>query len=249
MKKVFGLLGFPLSHSFSQAYFSKKFADLELPDYRYDLFSYQTIDEFYTDILLKKESETEILLGFNVTIPYKIAIIDHLDDLDDTAKAVGAVNTVLKKDGKLIGFNTDISLPLPSIKTTALHALLLGTGGASRAVAYALKKKNIPFQQISRQADKSRNILSYDDLKGLDLIDFQLIINATPVGMYPNIAAKPDLNYTELTENHFLYDLVYNPTETAFLREGIDRNCMTQNGLAMLYAQAEAAWEIWNRVG
>ncbi len=243
MKKHFGLLGFPLSHSFSQAYFSKKFADLGLDNYDYNLFSYENIQTFHTEILVQKEG----LCGFNVTIPYKLAIIDYLDELDETAKAVGAVNTVLKKEGKLIGFNTDIHLPLPTIqqRQTALHALLLGTGGASKAVIYALKQQNIPFLQISRQADKSRNILSYEELKAMDLANFQLIINATPLGMHPNIHAKPDLNYTQLTENHFLYDLVYNPAETAFLQEGSKRNCATQNGLAMLYAQAEAAWTIW----
>ncbi len=244
---LFGLLGFPLTHSFSKGYFTKKFEDLGLKNHHYAIFAYQNIDEFYENILKK----TPTLVGFNVTIPHKIAVMDYLDALDETAQAVGAVNTVVRKDGKWIGYNTDICLPLPAQTRkpdeTQRKALLLGTGGASKAVIYVLKKENLGFLQVSRQADAARNIIDYDQLKTMNLADFQLIINTTPLGMVPNITTKPDLNYAQLTENNFLLDLVYNPTETAFLREGLQRNCGIQNGLPMLYAQADAAWDIWNQ--
>jgi shikimate dehydrogenase len=238
-----GLLGFPLTHSFSQGYFRKKFADLGIIDYEYDLFSFETLDEFTANVLVKNDN----LRGFNVTIPHKIAIIGLLDALDETAQAVGAVNTVLKKNGKLIGFNTDIHLPFPQkiLEKTDIQALVLGTGGASKAVIYALNRYKIPFTQVSRTGDASTKIMSYALLKTHNLADYALIINTTPLGMYPNIATKPDLNYDQLTAAHFLYDLVYNPAETAFLREGIMRRCRVQNGLPMLYAQAEAAWSVW----
>lgn len=128
----------------------------------------------------------------------------------------------------------------------ALNALVFGTGGASRAAIYALQKQGIAVTQVSRTADETRQIISYDDLKKRDLSEFQLLVNATPLGMYPNLDTKPDLNYKQLNESHFLYDLVYNPAETAFLREGKRRNCGIQNGLPMLHAQAEAAWKIWS---
>ncbi len=269
---LFGLLGFPLSHSFSKGYFTQKFIDLGLENHRYEVFSYENIEDFYQNIL-KKMPE---LRGFNVTIPHKIAIMDYLDEIDETARAVGAVNTVARENGKWIGYNTDISLVLPVENSVLRHdvlnrsaiysskkkenalqnpdflsnrggatVLLLGTGGASKAVIYVLKKQNIPYLQVSRMEDNLRNIISYEQLKTMFLADFQLIINATPLGMYPNIASKPDLDYGQLTERNFLLDLVYNPAETAFLQEGLQRGCGIQNGLPMLYAQADAAWEIW----
>ncbi|MBR4147564.1 MAG: shikimate dehydrogenase [Bacteroidales bacterium] len=236
--KHYGLIGHPLGHSFSKTYFTAKFETEGLDcDYQnYDL----------EDISLIKQSN---LNGFNVTIPYKEDIITYLDKLDEVAAEVGAVNTVrVLPNGKLIGFNTDVigfeSLIPHSSLLIPHSSLILGTGGASKAVQYVLKKHGIDFQLVSRDAKKGD--YTYDQLTPEIVKDHLLIINSTPVGMAPHIDALPDIPYDAITPNHTLIDLIYNPEITLFLRHGEEQGATTINGLAMLHAQAEASWKVWN---
>lgn len=244
-KKQFGLIGFPLSHSFSQKYFSEKFQKLGLAAYRYDLFPIDTIDSFS-----KLITNNPNLVGLNVTIPYKESVIPFLDELDETAKAVRAVNTILIKDGKLTGYNTDIIGFAQSLKPL-LHphherALILGTGGAAKAVAYVLKGLGIQYFFVSRETKNQSNSLTYSDLNDAVFNACKLIVNTTPVGMYPAIEYAPALPYQYFTPQHLAYDLVYNPTETRFMQLAGQHGAHVVNGLNMLHFQAEAAWKIWN---
>jgi shikimate dehydrogenase len=251
-KKVirqFGLIGYPLSHSFSKRFFTKKFEKENIEGCHYELFPLDTIETFLE--LIKSHPN---LVGLNVTIPYKKAILDYLDEIDEEAEKVGAVNTISIKNGKLKGYNTDVYgfeislLNLLKEKKEELpniSALILGTGGAAQAVAYVLKKLSINFQYVSRR--KRKNILSYSELDEFLIKKHDLIINTTPLGMSPNQESCPDIPYPFLTSRHFLYDLVYNPEKTLFLRKGASKNARTSNGLEMLILQAEKAWEIWNQ--
>ncbi|MDY8133980.1 shikimate dehydrogenase [Aquimarina sp. 2201CG5-10] len=242
MKKIYGLLGRNISYSFSKKYFSEKFEKENL-NCQYDNFDIKQIDEIKNIV-----KNTEIK-GLNVTIPYKEEIIEYLDDLDPIAKQIGAVNVIkFNADQKLIGYNSDYygfteSLkPLlnPSIK----KALILGTGGASKAIAFALTQLDIHYNFVSRNPDF--NELSYNDLDEDIIQDFKLIINCTPLGTHPNIDNHPDIPYEYLTENHVLYDLIYNPSETTFMKKGVQKGAKVTNGLQMLILQAEKAWATWN---
>lgn len=247
MKKL-GLIGFPLSHSFSQKYFTQKFAELGLTDWQYNLFPIENLENFPTLILQNPD-----LVGLNVTIPHKVEIINYLDELDKGAEAVGAVNTIkisIYTNGKkcLKGYNTDVygfemSLK-PLLKPHHKKALILGTGGASKAVKFVLDKLEIESQFVSR--NPSANQLSYISLNEKILQEHFLIINTTPLGMYPNLDSCPEIPYQYLTKNHLVYDLVYNPEETLFLQKAKAQGAQTKNGLEMLHQQAEKAWEIWN---
>lgn len=239
----FGLIGFPLSHSFSQKFFTEKFENLNLRDHHYELFPIEEIIQFNALF-----AEHRDLKGLNVTIPYKVSVIPFLDELDETAKKIGAVNTILKTSGKLVGYNTDaygfeMSLK-PLLQPNHYKALILGNGGASKAVQYVLEKLGIEYLIVSRKPSSGE--LSYDELNENVLKTFFLIINTTPLGMYPNIDQCPQLPYEYLTPEHFLYDLVYNPLKTMFLQQGEKKDCIIQNGLTMLKMQAEKAWTIWN---
>ena len=246
--RKFGLIGFPLSHSFSKKYFTEKFEKEGIQGAQYELYPLESIDALPE--LLKEQPE---LVGLNVTIPYKQVVIPFLDELDEKAAAIGAVNTILIRNGKLKGYNTDYhgfkdsllkwlgANPMPE------NALVLGTGGASKAVEATLKDLNISYQMVSRNPQEGQ--LSYTDLSTSTpqhVRTSKLIVNTTPLGMSPHTEAKPELPYEQLTEGHFLYDLVYNPLITAFMQEGINRKCWVKNGLEMLHGQAEKAWEIWN---
>lgn len=242
---IYGLVGHPLSHSFSKKYFDKKFADLEITDCRYELFDLDNIEEIES-----LKFSIGGLKGLNITIPYKEEIIPYLDKLDISARQVGAVNVLKKTNGEWVGYNSDyygfkqsLEKWLPS---TDIKALVLGTGGASKAILAVLRQLKITHKLISRSEGKSD--LTYDRLQADSklLRDYKLIINTTPVGMYPNIEVSPDLDYSQLTPEHFLYDLVYNPDETAFMTQGKVQGCQTKNGLEMLQLQAEKSWEIWN---
>ena len=246
--RLYGLIGYPLSHSFSAAYFAKKFADENIPDTDYQLFPIPNIAEL-PDLVAQKEN----LAGFNVTIPYKIAILPYLSQLSAEAEGVGAVNCVKVErtgtDVKLTGHNTDIlgfreSL-LPFLKPVHKQALVLGTGGAARAVCYTLKQLGIAFSLVSRKADEA-SVLSYQQLSQELISDHLLIINTTPAGMFPNTNACPEIPYRFLTDEHVLYDLVYNPIETLFMKKGLAAGATVSNGLRMLELQAEKSWEIWN---
>lgn len=246
--RKFGLIGYPLSHSFSKKYFTNKFEKEGITDAVYELFPIESIEDLPQ--LLQDQPD---LAGLNVTIPYKEKVIPYLHELDQKADAIGAVNTIKINDGKLKGYNTDYhgfkdSLikfigpnPIPE------RALILGTGGASKAVKAALEDLNISFRFVSRNT--SENQLTYEELSSSPhhFITSSLIINTTPLGMSPNVEGLPNLPYEYLTESHFLYDLVYNPMKTAFMQKGIEAKCWVKNGLEMLHGQAEKAWEIWNQ--
>lgn len=242
----FGLIGKSLTHSFSQKYFEKKF-DLEgIQDCRYDLFPLHDISELSTFIQSYPDLE-----GLNVTIPYKKTIIPYLDGLEEQAFAVGAVNTVkiIKKNNAvyLKGYNTDISGFKLTLKETASiqGGLILGTGGGANAVAYVFSNLNIPFLQVSRKFRGNRTI-GYEHVTTELLHDYPFIVNCTPLGMYPEIKSYPPIPYEGLSDKNILYDLIYNPSETEFLRRGKLAGSKVINGYNMLKNQADYAWDIWN---
>lgn len=241
--KQYALIGKPLTHSFSKKYFTNKFAVEQINDCVYELHQLESIDEFPD--LLKAHPN---LHGLNVTIPYKEAVIPFLDELSDEAKEIGAVNTISIKNGQLKGHNTDVLGFRDSLftwlKETPKGALILGTGGASKGIAYVLRKAGIPYLKVSRSLEKGN--LTYGDLDRNILSQYSLIINTTPLGTFPNIETAPDIPYNLLSKENSLYDLVYNPEKTVFLKGGNTKGCSTKNGLEMLVAQAEYAWEIWN---
>lgn len=258
--KIYGLIGYPLSHSFSQKYFTEKFRKENITDCEFKNFPLESINNF--PALLAQHPN---LRGISVTIPHKQNVIKFLKNIDQTANEIGAVNCIRVNDMK--GFNTDIigfeQSIKPLLKEHHTHALVLGTGGASKAVTYILDKLKIKFKYVSRYkhsitpsayyekiSDKSddylKKIITYSDIDSNCLQKYNLIINTTPVGMYPNIHEYPNIPYEFLTDKHFLYDLVYNPEETLFIKKGKERGAQTKNGLEMLYLQAEKAWQIWN---
>lgn len=245
--KQFGLIGYPLEHSFSLKYFTKKFKDEGVSDSSYRLFSIESLNEFQE--LVGNQAE---LKGLNVTIPYKVDIIPFLDELDDEAREIGAVNTIkIFREGgqvRLKGFNTDLfgfreTLKL-LLKPHHKKALILGTGGASKAVAYGLKQLEVEYKYVSRKPEP--NQFSYGEIDEKVLQEYKIIINTTPLGMYPNVDTCPNLRYNQLSDQHLLYDLVYNPEETLFMMSGKQNGAQVFNGLKMLYMQADKAWEIWN---
>lgn len=241
-RRRFGLVGRNISYSFSKGYFTEKFKKLGLSDHTYENFDLAEISQFKNVI-----SQPEIK-GLNVTIPYKQEIIPFLDDLDVNAKTIGAVNTIKFTKKGLKGYNTDAHGFKKSLQPLLLphhkKALILGTGGASKAIVFVLQQLGMEYQYVSRNPKK--NQLGYTELVKSHFEAFQLIINCSPVGTYPEVEEKPQIPYDHLTESHLLFDLIYNPLETAFLKEGRKRGTITQNGLPMLEFQAEKAWEIWN---
>jgi shikimate dehydrogenase len=246
--KKFGLIGYPLEHSFSKDYFTKKFESELLIDCSYMNYPIQDLSQFRNFI-----EDNPDLLGLNVTIPYKQKIIDFLDDIDKEASEIGAVNTIKIKRNKnkcrLTGFNTDIygfEKPLlEKLKHEHKSALILGTGGASKAVAYILKKLDITFRYVSRYP-KTNEIYSYENVTQNVIRSNRIIINTTPLGMYPHTNECPAIPYDAIGPEHILYDLIYNPPKTLFLSKGEQHNATIINGLPMLYIQAEKSWEIWN---
>ena len=245
--KTFGLIGFPLTHSFSQRYFSQKFTDENISA-RYLNFPISTIDDF-----IELFTHHPYLAGLNVTIPYKQQVIPYLDELDSAAKEIGAVNVIKifwdRKTPRLIGYNSDMvgfkNSLTPLLTQEHKKAIILGTGGASKAVAEALKQLGIDFIYVSRTPKKSE-ILTYDQITANVLSECTLIINTTPLGMFPNSETCPDIPYDSLSPKHILYDLVYNPEETLFLNRAKAHGAQVKNGLEMLHLQAEEAWHIWN---
>lgn len=240
--RLFGLIGHPLEHSYSKTYFNTKFEQEHL-DCQYQAFDINTIEE-----LKELVSQHPNLLGFNVTIPYKQTIIPYLNEINDIAKTIHAVNTVKVMDnGKLKGFNTDVigfEQLLDDTGFKGSSALILGTGGASQAVQYVLKKKNIIYHLVSR--DTRKGDYTYESLNENTVKQHLLIINTTPLGTFPRINTFPIIPYHAIGNNHTLIDLVYNPEQTVFLSQGKQHGAKTFNGLTMLHAQAEASWRIWN---
>ena len=240
IKKTYGLIGKNIDYSFSVKYFSQKFNDEKIIDSEYLNFDLREIEDFNNLEILK-------INGLNVTIPYKEKIITYLDEVDKAANKIGAVNTIAKKDNKLIGYNTDYIGFIKSFKNNLnfKNALILGTGGASKAIQYALNIKNINFDIGSRKNNKK--YISYD-LINEKIKDYDLIINTTPLGTFPDVSKKPKINYNLINENHFCYDLIYNPEKTSFLKECEKKGARIMNGLEMLKSQAEESWIIWNSV-
>jgi shikimate dehydrogenase len=241
MLPQYGLIGYPLTHSFSPAYFKKKFNEQHIYAL-YDAFPLTGLHEFPE--LLRSNPAIE---GLNVTIPYKEAIIYYLDYIDSIAAQIGAVNCIAIRNGKKTGYNTDAigfaqSLN-PLLQSQHNMALILGTGGASRAVAYVLGQLGIPFHKVSR--NKKEDCITYADITGDLLSQHRLIINTTPLGMYPNPDAAPPLPYKSIGKHHLLYDLIYNPDETKFLSLGKAQGASVKNGFEMLQLQADASWAIW----
>jgi shikimate dehydrogenase len=239
----FGLIGKTLKHSFSKTWFTEKFADEGITDCSYENFELPSIDSFPE--LIKS---TPDLAGINITIPYKELVLQYLHHADNTVKEIGACNCIKVDNGLLLGFNTDAVAFEKSLRTKLLPhhqcALVLGSGGASKAVQYALKQIGMDFLVVSR--DKKTNQLGYEDV-GLEVIEgHQVIINTTPLGMYPNVDDDPPIPYEMLTPEHLLFDLVYNPPESKFLQQGKKQGADIINGYDMLVGQAEESWRIWN---
>lgn len=240
--RKFGLIGYPLTHSFSKKYFTDKFEREGIADCQYDLYEMVDVAESLPILL-----QTPDLCGINVTIPHKQSVLPFLTRLDASAEKVGAVNVIrVEGDNSLTGFNSDyygFRQSLEEWTSVTFSALVLGTGGASKAVVAALNDLGIAHKMVSRT--KTANNLTYNELPG-KLAQYKLIINCSPVGTYPQVDKAPVLPYHELTADHWLYDLVYNPAETLFMRQGLEHGAHVLNGHRMLILQAEKAWEIWN---
>ena len=279
--KQLGLIGYPLSHSFSKRYFNEKFEKEGLAHtWHYELFSIENVTELpgilsANEILTQSGLRGGNFVGMNVTIPHKETVMPFMDELDETAQAIGAVNCIKISypNGKpyLKGYNTDyygfqksllglleqknedVELSSPvcyahefqNDNDKGLKALILGTGGAAKAVAYAFKNLNIPYKYVSRKAVE--NGLIYEDLTESVISEYRLLINTTPLGMTPNTEGCPDIPYEGIGNQHFMYDLVYNPEVTTFMKRGLENGAKAKSGLDMLYFQAEKGWEIWNQ--
>jgi shikimate dehydrogenase len=245
--RKFGLIGYPLDHSFSKQYFSDKFRREKIVDCSYE--NYPVSDITRIKDIIRSEPE---LCGLNVTIPYKTEIIRFLDYISEEAYEIGAVNVIkIKKENRktlLYGYNSDFIGVSDSLRqyldNDVKQALILGTGGASKAVYYALKNAGLTVQFVSRE--KKIGVLTYPKLTSHIFAATQLIVNTTPLGMYPDVESSPDIDYQYLDKKHILFDLVYNPEITAFLQKGIERGCTIVTGSKMLSSQAERAWQIWN---
>ncbi len=243
--RLFALIGFPLAHSFSEKYFTEKFARESITDASFKAFSFENIDDL--KMILANNSNLE---GFAITIPHKKAVLDFLNDSTIAVKVMGACNCVRIKNSKLFGHNTDVlgfeQSFAPMLQPNHTKALVLGTGGAAAAVEFVLKKRNIDYRIVSRTKNEEQNYLVYEDLSTAIIKEYPIIINTTPLGTFPKIDEAPDLPYHLLTPQHYLFDLVYNPAETKFLQLGKAQGATIKNGYDMLVLQAEENWKIWN---
>ena len=245
---LFGLIGFPLGHSFSKTYFTDKFEKEGLGNCAFELFPIPDIQHFSG--LIQSQPN---LKGLAVTIPYKEAVIPFLHQMSDEARMIGAVNCIQISDGMLTGYNTDVigfeKSFSPLLGPYHKKALVLGTGGASKAVQFILKKMGIPFLLVSRNPAQHAGVIDYSSICKELLEQYTIIINCSPVGMSPLVLEKPAIPYEFITSQHYLYDLVYSPAETLFLLEGSSRGAVVKNGFDMLVFQAEENWAIWNITG
>lgn len=243
MKRL-GLIGYPLGHSYSKDFFEKKFKDLKLKDHAYDLFEMEFLNEFPALWLKHRDLE-----GVNVTVPHKEKVLKYLDKQDTSSIKVGAANVIHKEGGKLVGYNTDYMAFRESLENWIGkfkgEALILGSGGASKAVQAGLTDLKIPFNQVSRSSRAGD--YTYEQIKSNpEIIErYDLIVNTTPLGMFPEIDSSPDIPYKKIKKDTLMYDLVYNPSETLFLQHGKKQGAKTKNGLEMLELQAEKSWDIW----
>ena len=247
--KTYGLIGYRLGHSFSRNFFTEKFANENLPDHEYVNFELDSIDEFPKVFNREKD-----ICGLNCTIPYKQQIIPFLDEIEAEAEQIGAVNTVkiINRNGRRIlkGYNTDLygfehSLR-PMLEAKHRKALILGTGGASKAIKFLFDKMGIAYFSVTTKEEPGEKEIRYDQLTEELMNEYPIVINATPLGTFPKVDTCPDIPYQFITKDHILYDLVYNPEETLFLKKGKAQGAKTKNGLEMLHLQAIRAWEIWN---
>ena len=243
--KLFGLIGYPLSHSFSKQYFTGKFKDEELTDCEYELFEIKSAD-FLPELI----AATPSLVGLNVTIPHKQAVIPFLDSLDPIAEKVGAVNVIKFVNDSLVGYNSDyygFRKSLESIISSGNgeNAMVLGTGGASKAVITVLE--DLGFEVIKVSRTKRDGVYTYNEIQsGNHVENSRIIVNTTPLGMYPEIKSCPDIPYSQLSKGKIAFDLVYNPEASLFLKKSAAHGAITKNGFEMLTLQAEKSWEIWN---
>ena len=243
--KNFGLIGYPLTHSFSKSFFSKKFYEDGENDVYYHNYEIKNINDFNSKIKKIKN-----LCGLNVTIPYKEKVIPYLDGIDQIAEIIGSVNVIKISKNKFIGYNSDylafkntLKKWLPNLNYSAL---IFGSGGSSKAVQHALNELGIPFKIVSRKS--SNKYISYDDLLNRSIYtEYKLMINTTPLGMYPNMDSSPNINFDYINDKHFIYDLIYNPELTELLKKSKSKGANIKNGLEMLYDQANISWEIWNK--
>ena len=243
---VYGLIGYPLGHSFSKQYFTEKFVKERISNCVFEAFPIPTIEEF--PALVKANPD---LKGLGVTIPYKEQVLKYVDELSEEVQSIGATNSIRIHNNKLIAYNTDIAGFSQSFqKLLQPHhtkALVLGTGGASKAVQYVLKQLRIECMVVTRNSTDQAGFINYVDINAAIMTESTVLINCTPVGMWPNESTCPDIPYQLITSYHYLYDLVYKPEETLFLKKGKDKGATTQNGYEMLLIQAEESWRIWNR--
>ncbi len=242
--RLFGLIGYPLTHSFSKDYFAEKFKREAVEDCRYENFQLTGINELPG--IIKDNPDLE---GLNVTIPYKESVLSFLDERNELVRDTGACNCIKIMNGRLIGFNTDVigfekSL-LTKLQPQHKNALILGTGGAAKAVEFVLKKNQLHYTYVSRR--HSQNNIAYEQVTPDILEENKLIINTTPVGMYPKVNEILPLPFEAITPKHFLFDLIYNPSQTLFLKKGEEKGAVIQNGYEMLVWQAEESWKIWNQ--
>ncbi len=242
--KTYGLIGFPLSHSFSQKYFTAKFQKEGIGDCRYEVYPIRSIEEIKALI-----GADPLLMGLNVTIPFKQSVLPYLDNTDMIPAGLSACNCIRIKEGKTIGYNTDIAgferSLLSHLKDDHSHALILGNGGAAEAIKFVLNKLKIKYKVVSRKIHHDTD-LTYSELREPIIKEYKLIINTTPLGTFPDINECPDIPYRFLTNQHLLYDLVYNPEKTVFLQKGEVFGATIKNGYEMLMLQAEESWRIWN---
>ena len=243
--KKYGLIGYPLGHSFSKKYFKEKFEREGLKDCFFEAYPISSI-ELFPSLLLEHPE----LKGLSVTIPYKEKVLAYTDIISEEVQEIGATNSIKIQDGKLIARNTDVigfevsfQRLLQPIHT---KAIVLGTGGASKAVQYVLKKMGIAFLVVSRNAHPEKSFIQYNELSSALISSYTILINCSPVGTWPNANECPDIPYEAIGSQHYLFDLVYQPAETLFLKKGMERGAVVQNGYDMLTIQAEASWEIWN---
>jgi shikimate dehydrogenase len=235
--KKFGLIGKSLKHSFSKDFFNQKFKELNLKNYFYENYEITNINKI-RDLI-----KTNSLSGLNVTIPYKQEIFNHLDKVDNIARKIGSVNTIKIENNKLIGYNTDIigfERSIDPLIKERKKALILGNGGSSKTVQYVLNKKRIEYTVISRSGSKN-----YHNINKEDILNHIIIINTTPLGMFPNIESYPDIPYQYINKKHLIFDLIYNPEETHFIKKAKNKGCEIKNGLEMLKIQANESWKIW----
>ncbi|RTL51019.1 MAG: shikimate dehydrogenase [Sphingobacteriales bacterium] len=243
--RIFGLIGYPLSHSFSKKYFDHKFASEHITDANFFLYSIEKIEDVVNLI-----NTVANLKGLAITIPYKKQIIPFLHELSPAVQKMNACNCIRIQNGYLTGFNTDvIGFKNSFIQKKAAHhtkAMILGTGGAAAAVAFVLDELNISYIYVSRNPSEVTNGIQYAEITEALMQEYSIIINTTPLGTFPDVHLHPPIPYHFLNENHYLFDLIYNPSETLFLQKGRERGCVTQNGYDMLVIQAEENWKIWN---